>query len=776
MSETKPPAGEEDAAARRAAAELFFEHSQDLFALIDPQGGILALNPAWEVVTGFSSAELHAVPFKTFVHPDDFPALAESVRSASEGRQARVNTRFRVKDGGWRWLQGQSTRTPAGDLISVLRDVTEEHRRLLELEASRRAQLLLSESAGIGTWTYEPETGRVAWSTDIKAITGYTDEEMDTAAKFHAICDPAELQYVIDAFTDGVVTGNPRTFEHRMMTKGGRWTRWRATYQTEPRPGGVHALIGVSQNITEVAEARDHALRSEQQVRQLIEVAPYAVAMCDHSLRVLVASQRMEELFCPAGESMVGRRLDEASPKAGRRIREAQSRALTGEVLVNAEEPLTSPGGDRRWIRWEVRPWRDAAGDVGGVLTYVDDITDLVAARREAQGAARHLKVALGAAEQASEAKASFLANMSHEIRTPMNGVLGVLHLLRREALSDDGQKLLEEAVACGHMLSELLNDVLDFSKIEAGRLELSPEPAQPDEIVGGVLRLLQPQADGKALPLRFEPGLDGGWYAVDPVRLRQTLFNLVGNAVKFTESGGVTVRSFSPAPGRLRFEIADTGVGYADAAQAGLFQRFTQADASTTRRFGGSGLGLSITKRLAELMGGDVDFASAPGVGSTFWIEIEAPPAQPPLDAAAQDAPWLEGLRVLVVEDNATNRMIAAKLLENLGAAVETAENGETGVAAAARGGFDLVLMDIQMPDIDGLEATRRIRALGGPAAATPIVALTANVLSHQSQTYLAAGMNGVVGKPIVPAVLLAEIARIAGGVETDAPLAANA
>ena len=197
---------------------------------------------------------------------------------------------------------------------------------------------------------------------------------------------------------------------------------------------------------------------------------------------------------------------------------------------------------------------------------------------------------------------------------------------------------------------------------------------------------------------------------------------------------------------------------------RARLFQRFQQADSTTTRRFGGSGLGLAITRSLAEIMGGEVGLSSVPGQGSTFWFEIHAPQALPPAAGAAELGDVLQGLRILLVEDNPTNRMIAGKMLEGLGADVHTAEDGERGVEAALVGGFDLILMDIQMPGIDGMEATRRIRHSGGPAAQIPIVALTANVLSHQCEVYFAAGMDGVVAKPVSPTMLLNEIARLAG------------
>ncbi len=775
MSKTTPRPGE-DAAARRAAAELFFEHGQDLFGLFAADGQTLMLNPAWQRLTGWSLKELRRERFSTFIHPDDLPQLREAITTALDEGQAKTTIRIRVRSGEWRWLHGIATRVPGGRIMSVMRDVTEEQSRLHDLEEARRTNLLVSQSAGVGTWSYEPEGERVEWSPDILAITGYAHDEMCTGDQFNAICDPDEVEAVGAAFEVGITSGVAQTFEHKMRTKDGRWTVWRATYHTEPRPGGVYALKGISQDITELAEARDQAMRGEQQVRLLVEEAPFAVAMCDRRLKSLVVSPRLVDTFGLTNRTVIGQRIDQMFPKAGHRILAAQRRALLGEVVINPEEPIGSIDGERRWMRWEVRPWRDATGQIAGVLTYVDDITDLVAARLAAQGAARKLKAALTEAQAANEAKASFLANMSHEIRTPMNGVLGVLHLLRDEALSDSGVKLLEEAVACGRMLSALLNDVLDFSKIEAGHLELAREAVQPDVIAAGVSRLLEAQATAKGLDMIIEGGLGEAWYSADPVRLRQTLFNLVGNAVKFTQRGRVVVRSFAVGEGRLRFEIEDTGVGIDPAAQAGLFQRFTQADASTTRRFGGSGLGLSITRRLAELMGGDVGFTSRPGQGSTFWIEIAADPAAAPLVEGQADGAWLENLRILVVEDNATNRMIATKLLEKLGAQVSSAEDGERGVIAATHGGFDLVLMDIQMPGIDGLEATRRIRALAGPAAHVPIIALTANVLSHQREQYLVAGMNGVVGKPIVPAVLLAEIARIAGDGEARAETSAVA
>ena len=397
-----------------------------------------------------------------------------------------------------------------------------------------------------------------------------------------------------------------------------------------------------------------------------------------------------------------------------------------------------------------------------GVPVAAIDVSRDVTAQVTAELA---LKEAKAEAEAATRAKAEFLANVSHEIRTPLNGVLGALQLLQDEPVSPQGQALMRRANDCGRMLAELLNDVLDFSKIEAGQLDLSTEPTDPREALDVVVGLLEGQARAKGVDLRAEVEGERLWIDADPVRLRQVMFNLVGNAVKFTNAGYVTARlSVEPAGQgrhRLRFEVEDTGIGMEPEAQARLFERFQQAEGNTARRFGGAGLGLSISRALIRMMGGDIHFSSQAGKGSVFWVEFEATAAAPALAATAGDA-VLEGIRILLVEDNATNRLVAQTLLQRLGAEVTEAEDGVAGVEAAKAGRFDLILMDIQMPHMDGMEASRAIRALPGPVGQTPILALTANAMTHQRTEYLAAGMNGIVPKPISVAALLGEIARL--------------
>ncbi|WP_309644139.1 ATP-binding protein [Phenylobacterium sp.] len=399
-----------------------------------------------------------------------------------------------------------------------------------------------------------------------------------------------------------------------------------------------------------------------------------------------------------------------------------------------------------------------------GVIDVSRDITERVAADDA-------LREAKAEAESASRAKAEFLANVSHEIRTPMNGVLGALHLLERENISVEGRELMRQASDCGRMLSQLLNDVLDFSKIEAGQLDLAPEPMDVGEALTSVTALLEGQARAKGVALTCEIAGEALWIDADPVRLRQAMFNLIGNAVKFTTEGRVTARLAVTARegGRrhVRLEVQDTGIGMTAEAQSHLFERFRQAENDTARRFGGTGLGLSITRALAHMMGGEITFDSLEGQGSTFRLAFEAPGASPAVVEAVEEG-LLDGVNILLVEDNPTNRLVARTMLARLGARIEEAEDGVAGLEAARRGSFHLILMDIQMPHMDGVETTRAIRGLVGAAAEVPIIGLTANVMVHQRVTYLAAGMNGVVAKPISAAALLGEIARLLAEPET--------
>ncbi|CAN5535455.1 MASE1 domain-containing protein [soil metagenome] len=366
----------------------------------------------------------------------------------------------------------------------------------------------------------------------------------------------------------------------------------------------------------------------------------------------------------------------------------------------------------------------------------------------------------------ANEAKTEFLATMSHEIRTPLNSVLGFSQLLvERMDLPEDARRQLGLIDSAGRALLTVVNDILDFSRVEAGQVELLFQPTSAAAVLHDAVGIIRPEAENKGLTLEVQV-IDpvGGLHDLDGLRLRQVLLNLLNNAVKFTEVGRIRA-CLTVEPGeiedRLRFEIIDTGVGIAIEQQGRLFQRFSQVDSSASRAYGGAGLGLAISKALVELMGGRIGVDTALGHGSAFWLELGAPQVEAYDLSEAQSVAAPGAARILLVDDHPMNREIGAALLTLVGCRVETADNGQQALAMAARGGYDMILMDIHMPEMDGLAATRAIRALDGEAGRIPIIAMSADALPQQVERCYAAGMVDHVAKPVQREVLYAKVSR---------------
>jgi len=384
-------------------------------------------------------------------------------------------------------------------------------------------------------------------------------------------------------------------------------------------------------------------------------------------------------------------------------------------------------------------------------------LSRLDAREQDLQRTLQELVVARDAANTANVLKSQFLANMSHEIRTPLNGVLAMAEVMSMGELSGAQRERLDVIRQSGGLLLSVLNDVLDLSKIEAGKFALVNENFELERLLNPARESFAVMAKAKGLDFSLRIAESArGWWRGDADRLRQVAGNLISNAVKFTPEGSVSVVfDTNPATGALRFEVADTGVGIAEEKLPTLFEKFTQADNSATRRFGGTGLGLAISRELTQMMGGTITVASHEGQGSTFIVELPLPRGEAPIEEfVAEEAPDtdVDSLRILAAEDNPTNQQVLTAVMESLGIDVDIVADGKAAVEAWRDGAYDLILMDIQMPVMDGMDAARAIRAeeRGGARRRTPIVALTANALSHQVDEYLAVGMDGHVAKPI--------------------------
>jgi PAS domain S-box-containing protein len=533
----------------------------------------------------------------------------------------------------------------------------------------------------------------------------------------------------------------------------------------------VAILIGMPLSIlTAAALGRERAARalaladvaeSEARFRSLADSAPVLIWLADRELTLTYTNRATREFLGTDADPVPGTVWAEHTNAAGvARVRDGSS-----DGAWSAEIPFRRADGTWRWLLMTTLPRRAGDGRLLGWIGTGVDLTDRHEALEETQRAR-------DAALDAARTKAVFLATMSHELRTPMNGILGMTRLALESPMSDEAREHVETVRSSAEALLTVINDVLDFSKIEAGKLTLETLPFGLRRLVDDTLRSFAPTCREKGLTLGGDVDADvPDGLAGDPDRLRQVLVNLVGNAVKFTPEGAVRVTitrvATDDAGVVLRFAVADTGIGIAADQIDRVFAAFTQADDTTTRRFGGTGLGLAITRQLVGLMGGEVGVESTPGRGSTFHFTVrfglaDAAAASAP---AALPAPVVRPLRVLLAEDNPVNQQVALRVLEKRGHTVVVAADGRAAVARACEAAFDLVLMDMQMPEMDGLEATAAIRAAeAGSGRRTPIVAMTANALEGDRERCLAAGMDDYLAKPIDFAALDRVLARYGG------------
>ncbi|WP_176256803.1 PAS domain-containing hybrid sensor histidine kinase/response regulator [Derxia lacustris] len=661
-----------------------------------------------------------------------------------------------------------------GGFVSLLSGALHRTRRRVEAD---RAMLAVTLAAIGDAVICADRLGRVqGMNAEAERLTGWTAAEargLPLIAVFHSH-DAIDGRPVTDVAERALALGAPASLDDcRQLRRrgGGAWLPISARCAPVPdEAGGWRGMVAVFRDETaRLADAA--ALReSEARFRQVAECLPQLVWTCTPNGQCdWISPQWAAYTGVPASVQLGTGWLDQVHADDRAELRTAWRTAVAEQTDFHAEFRLRRHDGVWRWF--DTRGAR-LLGDDGRLVKWFGASTDVDDSRRmlaelEAHRSDLEARVAArtAEAEAAGRAKSEFLANMSHEIRTPLNAVLGFTRLLRRDDGAIDRLGYLARIDDSARHLLSIIDDILDLSKIEAGRLELEQANFPLASVLDEVRSLIGDAAAAKGIAVEIDTDHVPTWLSGDPTRLRQALLNYASNAVKFTAQGRIVLRArlLSETADALlvRFEVEDSGIGIAPEQLARLFEAFEQADASTTRRYGGTGLGLVITRRLARMMGGDAGATSTPGQGSRFWFTARlghgeaGQPLQAPdvgvTRAVARLARAQAGARVLLAEDHPVNREVAVCQLELAGLDVTVAEDGQIALDKLATESFDLVLMDMQMPRLDGLDATRAIRRMPG-LERLPIIAMTANAFAEDRAECLAAGMSDFLSKPVDP------------------------
>ena len=755
-----------------------FEHAPLGMSVCWLDGRIIQANAALCRMLGYSVEELCATTFGKLSHPDDEgPFLQKMERWLGQpGEYLDAEKRFLNRNGKVVWarvrmsLVKDSGGSPLYFVVHV-EDITERKRAREVLRESEERFRILADSCPAMIWGSNPEGGTQFINRAYREFCEVLGEEWEDS-RWHPLIHPDDVGEYVRAFHHAVRERAPFRAEARFLRADGEW-RWVASY-AEPRlsAGGEYlGHVGISPDITERKHAEQALQASEEKLRQLAENIREVFWMSSPaSNEILYVSPAYEQVWGRSCESLYQDSLSWAEaihPDDLPQALDYFARQRRGEP-VDSEYRIRTPGGQEKWIRDRAFPVRDEAGRIIRIAGIAEEITERK--RYEAE-----LIQAREGADAANQAKSRFLANMSHEIRTPMNGVLGMLQLLSTTDLNPEQRYFAEVAETSGRALLSLVDDILDLSKIEARKVALERVDFDLRQPVAEVVELLRVQAEAKGLKLRWQvapevPQLLRG----DPHRLRQVLTNLCANAIKFTQRGevvaAVALESQVGSAATLRFAITDTGIGIRPDQAARLFSRFTQVDASSTRKYGGTGLGLAISKQLVEMMGGAIGLDSQEGRGSTFWFTVVMELAPDCASSAGERAEERPGgsvgrvrqprmTRILVAEDDVTNREVVLAQLEKLGYPANAVCDGAEAVRAVKEERYDLVLMDCQMPVMDGFEATRQIRE--SAQAHIPIIALTASAMAGDRDRCLHEGMNDYLAKPLELERLAEMIAR---------------
>ena len=721
---------------------------------------------------GHSDDQLVGRPVSAFLPMEGHAQLHDNLLAALSGQTCQYD--YGSADDGRQYvLRTGPLRDGGGDIsggILVSYDVTERRQAERLLRESEAQLAEAQEIARLGSWEWDLARDEVSWSHALERLYDLESESFPEDFKgYLALTHPEDRERVESTVRGALDRREPFQVDHRFLRADGelRWLHSRG--ELVIRDGEPIKMVGTAQDVTEAKRADAERLASEQLLRSAFDDAMIGMCLTSPEGRLVRVNRTLCEMLGRTDEELVGVNFREIAHPEDVHLDDARlEQLLSGAISgLHLEKRYLHSSGDVVWVELSTSLVRDEDGRPLYLSTQMQDIRERKAA--EAERADAHAE-----AVNASRMKSEFLANMSHEIRTPMNGVIGMTELLLDTPLSSEQRSYAGTVRSSGEALLAVLEDILDFSKIEAGQLRLDRTEFSVREAVEEIGNLLSLRAREKGVELTIEidpdvPKLICG----DPMRLRQVITNLMSNAVKFTHEGsvavGVSVLEATPTRATLRFSVEDTGIGIEPHKLELLFEAFAQADASTTRHYGGTGLGLTISRQLVEMMSGSIEVESARGRGSSFSFSVpfdlaEGPgsasdePLGGPSAAAAGGAP---GPLVLVAEDNHVNALVATRMLEKRGLRAEVARDGRAALEMLERTDYAAVFMDCQMPQLDGYEATAEIRRRESGDGRLPVIAMTAHAMTGARETCLAAGMDDYVSKPLRSEALDAIISR---------------
>ncbi|MET0283778.1 MAG: PAS domain-containing protein [Polyangiales bacterium] len=794
---------------RRLYSEAFRQAEQPLM-IGTPSFEIMYANPATERLFGFDSGELDGRHVHTLVPetPELEAQYEDAIRRLPELGVMRAESVRRAKDG---------TIIPVDISVVALRDsagaiaawVTSymDLRPVREQQARVQQLATALEQSPVSTLVMGPDLRIEYANKTALEVAGYTREELIGTNARSLLAPEAEALQQLDAAVAARAAWRGERFDTRK--DGSTYPVEAVLFPVFGADGGLAQFVGMARDISVRYGVEDELARHRDELEARIKARTTELAAANASLEDAVRFNQgltdglpgfvaywdrdrrcrflNEGALTPLGVTRavaLGKTMREMIGEETYRLREPLlDRAYAGERL-EFEREVRHANAPSHWQRMHYLPDVTPEGEVRGLTVVALDITALKRAQQELEQRNAELGAAREQAEAGSRAKSAFLSNMSHEIRTPLNAILGLARIVSRSMPQGAQRDQLSKLTSAANHLLLVINDVLDLSKIEAGKMELEEQDFTLDTLLSSSLELVDEPARHKGIELTMHVVGAPARLRGDTTRLRQALVNLLSNAVKFTDHGFVRLRATvlqEAARPLVRFEVSDSGEGIPADVQPRIFELFSQADNSTTRRRGGTGLGLALTRHLVQLMHGQIGFESEPGVGSKFWFsvplaraqqDVDAPHDwQPPADAGVprllasvaprSDASEAEsalrrghaGQLVLLVEDNEVNQEVAEALLRYAGLGVDIADNGERALELVATRAYDAVLMDVQMPRMDGLDATRAIRKLHGDAL--PIIAMTANAFAEERAACIAAGMNDHIPKPFDPELL---------------------